>query len=305
MVKTKLITTEKRMELIDQVVQQSNLAVIEQLPSFTRGLALGRAMKQLRELVDDSLMTDIVELSESSLGFKTDRDGKGGYPKEVVKDAVIHCLLRGGSVVGNEFNIIASRCYLTKEYYERKVRELVNDLRVIEHVPHTTSGGALVGMEATWIYEGRRDAIKCVKSESGDSRIAVRVNAGMGVDAILGKAYRKLYARIHRRVTGSSWLEAEAADEPVDEPVVIEPVAAVEDSQEVVADEPQQGSPLESCRQLLEGMEQISDVDAWQAGAETLLQSDEDKVRLAEWCDWRRDQIRDMRGQRSNQRQDA
>ena len=292
MPKQEMITTEQKLAMIDQVVEQSNLAVLEQMPSFTRGLALGRAMKQLRELVDDSVMADVMQLAGSPLGFRTDKDEKNGYPKEVIKDAVIHCLLRGGSVVGNEFNIIAGKCYLTKEYYERKCRELVHDLRVIEHVPSMSSGGALVGMEATWVFEGRRDSIRCVKTDEGDSRIAVRVNAGMGVDAILGKAYRKLYARIYRRVTGSSWLEADAAEEPEEQPATI--------THEEKAEPVQEATVLDGIRDVLAAFDQISKVDEWQEQAEAIATDDEEAMRVAEWCDWRREQIRDTRGERSN-----
>jgi len=307
MAKQEMITREKRMEMIDAVVEQSNMAVLEQMPSFTRGLALGKAMKQLRELVDDNVMADVLQLAGSPLGFRTDKDEKGGYPKEVVKDAVIHCLLRGGSVVGNEMNIIAGKAYLTKEYYVRKCRELVHDLRVIEHVPQMSSGGALVGMEATWVFEGRADSIRCVKTAEGDSRIAVRVNSGMGVDAILGKAYRKLYARIYRRVTGSSWLEAEAANDPDEQATAITHTETVEvhEATEEAQEPPQQASVLEGIRDVLAAFEQVTQVDEWQQQAEALATVDEEAMRIAEWCDWRREQIRETRGERSNQKQEA
>jgi hypothetical protein len=304
MANNELIKTEQRMAKIDQVVGEYGLAAIEHLPTFTRGLTLAKAMKQLRELVNDEFMRDIMELCDSPLGFKTDRAEKGQkYDVATVKDAVIHCLLRGGSVVGNEFNIISGRCYLTKEFYERQVRGLVHDLRVIEHVPHSTGGGALVGMEATWVHAGRRDSLKCLKTDAGDARIAVRVNSGMGVDAILGKAYRKLYARIYRRVTGSSWLEAEAADEPDEDVVSVQEPEAVA---EAVVDEPmqedesEQSSVLDGIQSVLEAMDEILAVNQYQAHAMGLCRTDEEHAKLAEWCDWRREMIRESRGSRAS-----
>lgn len=297
MASKELIPAAQRMAKIDEVVGEYGLAVIDHLPMFTRGLTLARGIKQLRELVDDGFMADIMQLCDSPLGFKTDlADKPKKYDVATVKDCVIHCLLRGGSVIGNEFNIIAGRCYLTKEFYERQVRSLVHDLRVIEHVPQTSSGGALVGMEASWVYLGRRDSVKCLKTEAGDARIAVRVNAGMGVDAILGKAYRKLYARIYRRVTGSSWLEEETEQEDTDVVSVQEPEAV----EEAAVEAPQEASVLDGVQNVLEGMNEIRAVNEYQTQAMTLCRTDEEHTKLAEWCDWRREMIRESRGARSN-----
>jgi len=280
-------TTSQKLEMIERVVETSNLAVIEQMPKLQRGLALGKAMKQLRELVDNDVMNDVMELAESPLGFRTDRDGKDKpYPVDVIKDAVIHCLLRGGNLVGNEFNVISGKCYLTKEYYERQVRELVNDLRVIEHVPQMANGGALVPMEASWVYEGRHDELKCLKTDEGDARIAVRVNAGMGVDAVLGKAYRKLYARIYRRVTGSHWLESEAE--------TTDTVPAIERAeQEPVA-------PLQGLTDALMACETVNEVNALEKRYERQITGEDEYSHLGAECDARREQIRAERGERSN-----
>jgi hypothetical protein len=297
----------ERLELIDQVVAESSVAVVEQLPSIARGLALGRAMKRLRELVNDEVMTDIMELMGSPLGFLTDRDKKETpYSKDVIKDAAIHCLLRGGSVVGNEFNVIASRCYLTKEFYERKVRELVNDLRIIEHVPQTFQSGALVGMEATWVFEGRPDGLRCVKTDEEDTRIAVKTDSYTGVDAILGKAYRKFFARIHRRVTGSTWLEADAA--------ATESATALPgpDTSNQVADENTQEPEPEAEKAWDDGLEDtlqacgtIRQVDEIQKRVESQISDDGQYDRLCSACDARRDAIRKLRGERSNGKEEA
>lgn len=291
---TELSTMDHKMEMIERVAEEANVAVLDQMPKFSRGIALARAMNELRKLCDEEIMTNVMHLAESPLGFRTDRDGKNApYPVTVVRDAVIECLLRGGSICGNEMNIISGKCYLTKEFYERKVRELVEELRIVEHVPQSDSRGALVPMEATWLYRGQRDGIKCMKTDVGDSRIAVRVNAGMGVDAILGKAYRKLYARIYRRVTGSAWMEHEASDEPVEE-IVVEAQPQTTDTP--TADEP---SILDGIQHALEAIDQLLDVDAYEQRAIPLCRCEDEQVKVHEWCDWRREEIRSNRGPRN------
>jgi hypothetical protein len=292
------LTTERRMQLIDEVVESSNMAVIESMPKLAQGLVLGKAMKQLRELVDDSIMADVMALQGSELGFRTDKDREGGYTAEVVKDAAIHALLRGASVTGNEFNVISGKCYLTKEYYQRQVAALVDDLRIVEHVPQLRDGGALVPMEASWIYNGRRDELKCLKTDDGDARIAVRVNKGMGVDAVLGKATRKLLARIYRRVTGSNWLEADADADVSDshaEAAPTPPVAKIEPPSD----------PLAGLDSALDACETIAEVNAIQNATERQINTEGDYELLHAACERRRDEIRNERGERSNGKDEA
>ncbi len=48
--------------------------------------------------------------------------------------------------------------------------------------------------------------LRCAQEKDGtDMRIPVKVNGGMGADAILGKAERKMLFRIYQRVNGSSF----------------------------------------------------------------------------------------------------
>lgn len=319
-VSTKL-TLEETMNEIQRVSDETSISKLHGLPQATRVLRMVAGLRQLRRLFDGEIMANIMEIMDSSLGFRTDRapgtkDKAGNpvkpYPVPIVRDCVIEAMLRGANLIGNEMNVITGRCYLTKEYYERIVRELVSDLRVKDGVPQLYAGGALVPMRASWVFEGRRDSIDCVKTAEEDLRIPVRVNSGMGADAIMGKAYRKLFAKIHRRVTGSTWLEEEttdvvdsvvATDDQTHAGEALEPQG--EDSGEPAVEEVQQGesrqaSPLDGIQHVLEGLEQIRDVDTYQQSAAALLDSDEDLARLNEWCEWRREQIRDSRGARSN-----
>jgi hypothetical protein len=211
---TELSTVEQQITAIEQVAADNQLTELECLPEVTQAVQLARAWSKLRKLFSGEVLAIVLELKDSPLGFRTDRPPESKehpYSNDVIRDAALECLLRGGKWVGNEFNVIAGRCYLTKEFFERRLAELVDELRIVEGVPQQYNGGALVDMRATWIYRGHQDSIECVKGENCDNRIGVRVNKGMGVDAILGKAKRKLYARIYTRVTGSRWLDQ---DEP-------------------------------------------------------------------------------------------
>lgn len=183
-----------------------------------RTLTLGRAMTIMRASFRGEILERMKALADTPLGFMTDRlsGGKPPYEENIVRDCVIEAMLKGAEPIGNEFNIIAGRCYLTKQFFERALRQMrgLTDLRLVEGVPTTAQnvGGALVPYRASWRINGKKDSLVCDITKDGDSRIAVRVNAQMGVDAILGKAKRKMLARIYARVTGSEWTDDEFAE---------------------------------------------------------------------------------------------
>lgn len=316
-------TIEDTMIEIQRVADDTSIAKLHELPQTTRALRLMQGLRQLRTLFDGEILSGIKELMDCNLGFRTDRapgtrDKAGNqvapYPDKVVRDCIIEGMLRGANIIGNELNIISARCYLTKEYYERLVRELVSDLRVVEGVPQMCSGGALVPMRASWVFEGRPDSIDCVKTPEEDHRIPVRVNAGMGTDAIIGKAYRKLYAKIHRRVTGSTWLEEETRDSTMEiptsdyvvheEPATEATADTIDDTTVEAADATAETQPrhpaFNGIEALLGAMDSLKDVNEYEASTSAVMQSEDDLAHLHEWCEWRREQIREARGERSN-----
>ena len=70
-------------------------------------------------------------------GFLTDRGharakDKTPYDDDTLCNAAVEALLHGVNWDGNEFNIIAGRCYLTQNGYRRKVKETpgLADLRL-------------------------------------------------------------------------------------------------------------------------------------------------------------------------------
>jgi hypothetical protein len=178
------------------------------LGRFERAFCLAAAMRRLRGLVTDQMMADVMALQGSPLGFRTDRDEAGGYPLSVVKEVVIEATLRGLRLVGNEVNIIAGRCYVTKEGLLRLVRNWpgLANLRLDLRAPKIEGDWALVPCRATWTLYGEPRVLDCTAERS----IPVRVNKGMIVDAILGKAQRKLLARIYEQLCGDA---AHLADE--------------------------------------------------------------------------------------------
>lgn len=188
---------------------------------FGKAFRMAAAIRALHQAITDEMMGDIMRLQGTSLGFLTDKDKDGGYKDlKIVKLVAIEAALMGAYWVGNEFNIISERPYLTKNFFTRKLREFtgLTDLDLMPGVPTLVGDkGALVPYVATWKVNGQPMKIErlLTKLEDGrelDERIAVRVNSGMGTDAILGKAERKIKAAIYNRLTGSDITDGDVED---------------------------------------------------------------------------------------------
>lgn len=104
----------------------------------------------LREAFTPEVMGAFMSLQNTALGFRTDK-AQGGYPEDVVKEAVIEASLRGLSPVGNQFNIISGRMYVTKEGFQfllSQVPGLRYGLNLA--VPVMKNGGAIVTASMRW-----------------------------------------------------------------------------------------------------------------------------------------------------------
>lgn len=188
--------------------------------STEKELLLAMSVVDLRKALTPEVMEPIMSLMNSPLGFLTDRDpskpskGPDGnwqvpkpYDVETVRDCVISAKMMGFRVVGNEFNIIAGKCYPAKGGYRRKLTDKksfpgLTDFRDTYEVPRMVGDkGAIVKCRATWKRNGVEDSLEC--------EFAVRNNANMGTDALLGKAERKLCKRVHDILLGASTPDAE------------------------------------------------------------------------------------------------
>jgi hypothetical protein len=186
--------------------------------SFESAIQVAETITELRANLTPEIMARFMDLQNSSLGFRTDRDptqGKEAYGIPVVKECLIEATLRGVPPVGNCFNIISARTYITRQGFEFLLKKFpgfsnfVPELGIPRIVANSQSQvtGAIVNAQASWQVNGVKSSLAC--------EIPVKINAGMGSDAILGKAMRKLLARVHSQISGSVTLpEGEAGDEP-------------------------------------------------------------------------------------------
>lgn len=186
---------------LDAIVE-SGLAVLNIQEGFKRIFATAQCIAQLRTALTDTAMEPIMSLQGSRLGFLTDKDRDGGYPVDTVKDAVISASLIGLLPCGNQFNIIAGNMYVTKEGFTYLLRKSGTPYRIDQAVPIAKNDGAIVRTTINWEDN--------VGKHEKTLEIPVKVNARMGIDAILGKAERKAKCWLYNHLTGSTLTDGEA-----------------------------------------------------------------------------------------------
>lgn len=180
---------------------------------FQKAYLIATAAGELKKLLTTDYMKPIMDLQGNKLGFKTDKDlaqggGKGpGYPEEVVKNCLIEAVLTGVQPFGNQFNIIAGNCYITKEGFGYLLSNYVGlSYEIIPTLPRINAdkSSAAIVMKVKWTLNG-------VEKER-ELEIPVKMNSFMGTDAVIGKATRKARAWLYGTITGSEIPEGDATD---------------------------------------------------------------------------------------------
>jgi hypothetical protein len=177
----------------------------KEIQLFEKAFLTASAIQQLSAALTPEYMKPIMFLQGSKLGFKTDKDDKGGYPESVVKNCIIDAVLQGFQVVGNQFNIIAGNFYGTKEGYGYLLSQMSGLwYEITPNLPRVKDTAAAIVMSIRWKYNGYEG--------SKDLDVPVKVNAYMGTDAIIGKATRKARHWLYCSLTGSEMPEGDVTD---------------------------------------------------------------------------------------------
>lgn len=192
---------EMSLILVDENVALARAEVMAAQGEIGKVIAYAKAIALLKEQLRPH-MRDIMALQGSPLGYST--DGKD-YGEDIVSNVIVEGLLRGFAITNNEITIISGRFYGNKNGYERLVKNWpgLTCLEMMPTVPQLVGDkGALVGGYVAWRLHGCQFRIDFALTPEGDFRLPIRVNGGMGMDAILGKAKKKMLARVLERVSG-------------------------------------------------------------------------------------------------------
>jgi len=196
----------------DPVIEKLNNSVFsvigaDSLVGFEKAYKIAYAAGELKVLLSKEYMKPIMALQGNKLGFKTDKDTANGYPEETVKNCLIEAVLTGVQPFGNQFNIIAGNCYITKEgfgYLLKNYRGL--SYEIIPSLPRINQdkSGAAIVMKVEWTLNG------VTKERSLD--IPVKMNSFMGTDAVIGKATRKARAWLFNTINDSEIADGDVTD---------------------------------------------------------------------------------------------
>lgn len=228
----------KKLSEISKQLHQTVYSVIgqEKMEGFEKAYTVSNAIGQLKTLLTAEYMKPIMELQNNKLGFKTDK-AAGGYDEAVVKNCLIEAVLTGVQPTGNQFNIIAGNCYITKEGFGYMLANMKNlAYEIVPGIPKNNADktGAIIPMTISWNYNGN--------PHERTIEFPIKMNQYMGADAIIGKATRKARAWLYNNLN-----ETEISDGDIEDVkgVVVETKPLVNEEEQRIL------SFLETCDSLV------------------------------------------------------
>lgn len=216
--------TLARYRISAEAVQAVNASITEGREAITRAvsgdfaatLTMGAAICDLQGLLtqDQNILGMLCSLQGRSLGFRTDKDTQGGYPAQTVAACCVEAYLKGLPPVGNCWNIIANRVYVTREGYEFLLRQSGVKYSLLPGLPGNERqlpglpGKPPVKMVTAPVAVRWGDKLeKCQNLE-----FEIRQNAGMTTDAVIGKAKAKALKWLYEQWQTNPLLAVEAVD---------------------------------------------------------------------------------------------
>lgn len=199
---------ENKLEVFGKRLNESVVKVItaEKLEGFEKAYLIATAAGELKSMLTAEYMKPIMDLQNNRLGFKTDKS-EGGYPESVVKNCLIEAVLTGVQPFGNQFNIIAGNCYITKEGFGHLLGNVKGlDYSIVPSLPriNADASSAAIVMNVEWTINGQ--------TNNKQLDIPVKMNKFMGTDAVIGKATRKARAWLYNRISDIEIADGDVTD---------------------------------------------------------------------------------------------
>ena len=193
---------------------------------------MAMAIQELRQALTPEAIAAVHELEGTALGFKTDKfDGK--YPDDTIRMCVIEAMLRGVSIVGNQFNVIKGNFYIARNGWEAKLRkagctQIVPTIGKPEEVLLGTPNQkdnrqitATFAAQATCVKDGKRYAVSASLADGVDGRIEVSA-FGQDLQACIDGLKGKSEARILKKLYFLA-CDATELDDDESHVIVVEP----------------------------------------------------------------------------------
>lgn len=170
---------------------------------------IAAAVDTIQGFLTNDAMQPIMKLQNKSIGFKSDKDN--GYNLEIVRDCLIDAMMVGVEPVGNQFNIIGGKMYVTKEGFFHLLKHY-EGLEYYETEPIAESfkqvGGVAEIKCNIKFKESGKEEVKLTKTYK------VKNHATYGsYDAVVGKMERKARKDIFERLTNIELSDGETDSE--------------------------------------------------------------------------------------------
>ena len=218
---------------IEGVLTQAGPDLVNSAKGLEQAMQVAMGMQALHNAMSDEVMKVVMQFQSQEMGFLTDKDTSGGYDVKTVRDVMITAMMKyGARLIGNEVNIIAGKCYPTKNFYIRALREfpgLTNE-KIVFGGMSKGDGLAYVACVYHCKINGSDFTYECVNTKTPDNpngidgRIIVQFNETERVsnykpDFIYGKAEKKLRQRVYASLKG--WVFDESEDLPSPATIVV------------------------------------------------------------------------------------
>jgi hypothetical protein len=222
--------------------------------AMRRTILIAQAVRTARKYIEHCAK-DLVDLQGTSLGFAVDKP----YTAEELVNPLTEAAIIGLPFVGNCLNVISGRLYIPLGGWEHRFRsdERFSWPRIQLGEVESTEDGRWIDLpEEKWYQSGgktvkqrrvpgmarveviascqfagielRLELLDRRKTGGIDERIAIKVNHGMGDDAVLGKARCRAYKHLWRLAMGTS--PRLPGDDGADDPDVIDATAPTSSS---------------------------------------------------------------------------
>jgi len=288
--------TEKVLSNVLALAGKCAMNTLRGVPEQVKTLRIARTTIEMeREMSSKPFMLMLQSLCGHELGFGADKN----YDDKTIRRAAMVALIKEARMTsfdGAEWMILAGKCYLCKPYYRRRLAEMdgITNVVVRTEAPEqndTQTSYVPVTVELRDNSKLRRWDFRKSADKTGevrDHRIPVRVNSGMIVDGILGKAESKALRRVYAELSGE-----DIPDEPEFESAP-ESAPIVQDIKQMIKDQPAE-------ERFIFAQEAIDNSDTLAAVGVALKvfladMSEDDAVKLAEHAERRREAIRQSRG---------
>jgi hypothetical protein len=212
-----LVSTEKAQLLFEEACKDASALQI--VNNFGAAFIAVGIITKLREALTDEVMNKVfMPLMNTKIGFLTDKPGrnrKTGQPEplydiETVRLSIIDAVSIGLLPTGNQFNVIASKMYPTKEGYTFLLKKLgVKYMLDVSYDKGANQNFAEIPVKISYEHNGDKNSFSITATVKKDSFSSH--------DQLRGKAERRGKRALYEYITGCDFGDAdELSSKPID-----------------------------------------------------------------------------------------